>query len=409
MPSRPCFLLALISITTFPIGAQSIISARAGIIHFSDGTVWLDNRPMEQHFGRFEQIAIGSELRTENGHAEVMLTPSVFLRMGEKSAIRMISNRLSDTKVELLSGSVVLDSTAATGSSPITIRFGNYEARITEQGCYRFDSNPPELVVVSGQMAVFHGSREAAMVDAGRTAPLNDGPLTIHESDRISDSLDTWNNTRNKSIAENNVSTANGKELSAVVDAWQNDSQALIRALKASALVPPMPSRSLSAYAPRSTYPTATSSTYSLSRTYPHSEKLGLSGIKSFGVVVETPPAGLGIDVHVIETYAKTLLATANLQVVTASVATFDQTLIAIVVNASPERSRSPRALNVQLEIRQPVVLERDLKTVVPNAITARVAQVTILDPDSDATTSVKASLGLLFNLFMTDYRTANP
>ena len=44
------------------------------------------------------------ELRTEEGRAEVLLTPGVFLRLGENSSFRMITNRLIDTRLEFLSG-----------------------------------------------------------------------------------------------------------------------------------------------------------------------------------------------------------------------------------------------------------------------------------------------------------------
>jgi len=138
-------------------------------------------------------------------------------------------------------------------------------------------------------------------------------------------------------------------------------------------------------------------------------EEFGLKGIKSFGVVVEEPPADLAVSKQEVRAYVETLLGIAGLRVVTPAEATHDQTIIDVVVTSTEKRAKSPRALNVQLEVLQPVVLVRDLTTVVPDAITARVAQITILDPASNPTSSVKASVGLLFDLFLTYYRAANP
>src|SRR5579884_808545 len=75
--------LAVFSATSF---AQSVVSARSGVIHFSEGSVFLDGQPVEQKFGRFAEMKAGSELRTDWGHAEVLLTPGMFLRIGDNTA-----------------------------------------------------------------------------------------------------------------------------------------------------------------------------------------------------------------------------------------------------------------------------------------------------------------------------------
>src|SRR5580704_4986252 len=71
--------------------AQSVISTHSGVIHFFEGAVYLDDQALEPHLARFPSMADGSELRTGEGRAEVLLTPGVFLRMDARSAIRMVS------------------------------------------------------------------------------------------------------------------------------------------------------------------------------------------------------------------------------------------------------------------------------------------------------------------------------
>ena len=109
MSHRWILCLALTPLVGLPALAQSVISAHSGLIHFSDGSVFLDDQRVEQKTGKFGQMNNGSELRTQDGRAEVLLTPGTFLRVGANSAIRMLSNKLEDTRVELLSGSAVLD------------------------------------------------------------------------------------------------------------------------------------------------------------------------------------------------------------------------------------------------------------------------------------------------------------
>src|SRR5579862_1047076 len=95
----------LVGLSSFAALAQSVISAKSGLIHYAEGRVLLDGQPVEQHLGTFPDIKEKAELRTEEGRAEVLLTPGVVLRVGESSAIRMVTNRLIDTRVEFLSGS----------------------------------------------------------------------------------------------------------------------------------------------------------------------------------------------------------------------------------------------------------------------------------------------------------------
>ena len=58
---------------------------------------------------QFGEVKEKMVLRTAEGRAEVLLPPGVFLRMGETASFRMISNRLIDTRIELLTGSAVVE------------------------------------------------------------------------------------------------------------------------------------------------------------------------------------------------------------------------------------------------------------------------------------------------------------
>src|ERR1700730_316169 len=151
------FSWVLILCLSLPAWAQSVISARSGLIHFSEGSVFLDGQRIQQTFGRFDQMKDGSELRTEEGRAEVMLTPGMFLRLGENSAIRMVSSHLADTRVELLNGSVVVESENAAANGPVTILYSDYQVQLREPGRCRIDSAPAQLRVENGKAEVFHG------------------------------------------------------------------------------------------------------------------------------------------------------------------------------------------------------------------------------------------------------------
>ena len=104
-----------------PVNAQSVISTHSGVIHFFEGAVYVGDRPLESHLGRFPSVPQGAELRTEEGRAEVLLTPGVFLRIGDRSSIRMVANDLADTQVELQAGSAIVDSGEPNSGTSVTL------------------------------------------------------------------------------------------------------------------------------------------------------------------------------------------------------------------------------------------------------------------------------------------------
>src|SRR6202040_3961893 len=143
-----------------PIGAQSVISTHSGVIHYFEGAVYLGDQSLQSHLGRFPTVPQGAELRTAEGRAEVLLTPGVFLRMGDRSAIRMVANDLVDTQVELEAGSVIVDSGEPNLNTSVTLIYKNWRVHVLQKGVYRIDVDPPRLWVRQGQAEVLSGVHE---------------------------------------------------------------------------------------------------------------------------------------------------------------------------------------------------------------------------------------------------------
>src|SRR5215472_16387497 len=57
--------------------AQSVISARSGLIHFFEGAISIDGQPVPPINGRFAEIPEGSRLNTNAGRAEILLGPEI--------------------------------------------------------------------------------------------------------------------------------------------------------------------------------------------------------------------------------------------------------------------------------------------------------------------------------------------
>jgi hypothetical protein len=235
-----------------PASAQSVISAHSGVIHFSEGSVFLDDQRVEQKTGKFDQMNNGSELRTQDGRAEVLLTPGTFLRLGANSAIRMVSNQLDDTRVELLSGAAIVNQGSDTlVDTAVTILYNLDEVHIKKAGRYRFDSEPPQVKVESGDVEVFADGKSVE-AGAGYVVPfegkltarklLNDSQLNDAGSSKAGDELGNWDQARNNSVAESNTDAAATSDLSGVIDGWQNNPDAVLQSLGIPPYIPGMSS-----------------------------------------------------------------------------------------------------------------------------------------------------------------------
>jgi hypothetical protein len=246
MPHRWIFCWALTPLLGLPALAQSVISAHSGVIHFADGSVFLDDQRVEQKSGKFDQIRNGSELRTQDGRAEVLLTPGTFLRMGANSAIRMISNQLEDTRVELLNGSAVLDQGSDTlANTSVTVLYNLDQVHIKKPGRYRFDSEPPQVKVETGDADVTTADGKSVEAGAGYAVAL-EGKLTARKVlGDSNDGLDSWSSARDHSVADSNLQAAGSSDLSNTIDGWQNDPDAVLQALG----IPPYPP-GMSSYIP---------------------------------------------------------------------------------------------------------------------------------------------------------------
>ena len=189
---------------------QAVISTRSGVVHFFDGSVSVAGRPLEARFGKFTTIPEGGELRTEQGRAEVLLTPGVILRVGEKSAIRLVSSALANTRVELLSGSVVMESAEAAEGTSVTLTYKGWSLRQPNQGSYRVDTDPPRLQVRGGKVEVSSTERPAPVsVAEGMDLAFADElkPTKSAASDGP-DVLNDWADGRDQSISADNAISA---------------------------------------------------------------------------------------------------------------------------------------------------------------------------------------------------------
>ena len=200
--------LAVLALGALPAFAQTVIGAKSGVINWVEGDAFLGDKPYTMQPSQFGEVKEGMTFRTEEGRAEVLLPPGVFLRIAEKSSFKMISNRLIDTRVELLAGSGVVEVDDLAKEATVTVVCKDGTVSLTKPGIYRFDAEPARMKVFKGTAEVALGG-ENTSVPAGKMIALS-GPVASVEKFDIAqtDSLDHWSRRRGELLANANISAA---------------------------------------------------------------------------------------------------------------------------------------------------------------------------------------------------------
>ena len=207
---------------------QYVISAHSGVVQTVDGRAYLNDKAVDVKFGQFPDIKNNQEFRTEEGRAEILLTPGVFLRMGENSSIRMVSNELSDTRVEVLTGAAMVECDEAqkgeAKDNAITLIYKGHSALLLKHGLYRLDTNPASFKVYEGE-AIVKGESGQVTLKAGKETSLT-GVLMAESFDKkAADELYLWSNQRSGYLAQASASSAmtlrNGSYSAGSYSPWQ--------------------------------------------------------------------------------------------------------------------------------------------------------------------------------------------
>ncbi len=186
---------------------QNVISAKSGLVHYTEGDVSVDGKPVSGKAGVFAQVNKDGRMTTTEGRAEVLMTPGVFLRVGEQSAIHMISTSLADTRVGIESGRALLESDTPMKGNIVTLLYKDYAMAPTKPGLYEITTNPPQFKVYSGEAEVTLNG-QTIVAKEGKLVNLSAALAQEHFPDKDGDDLYRWSKLRSGYISEANASAA---------------------------------------------------------------------------------------------------------------------------------------------------------------------------------------------------------
>lgn len=188
--------------------AQQVVSARPGAVNYVEGTVTLNGSPVTAKAVGSTEVGPGQVLQTGQGKAEVLLTPGVFVRLGENSALQMIVPKLTDTQVALQKGEATVEVDEIEKENHLDIADNGMHVVLEQKGVYELDADQPSVRVYDGKVMVREGDREID-VGKGKMLSLASAGLKAQKFDRKQgDELYAWSKLRSEYMAQANLASA---------------------------------------------------------------------------------------------------------------------------------------------------------------------------------------------------------
>ena len=202
------FLAAVLSAPAWGV-ADHPGTAYPGTLNYVEGQVSIGSQAVDSKSIGTAQLSAGETMTTQLGKAEVLLTPGVFLRLGDSSEVKMIAPNLTDTEVAIQKGEATVEVTDIHRENRLIVDEGNAATRLEKNGFYDFDADQGVVRVFSGQADVQENDR-TVKVKGGHEVILAAENLQAHGFDKnaYEGDLYSWSKLRSSYMAEANADVA---------------------------------------------------------------------------------------------------------------------------------------------------------------------------------------------------------
>jgi hypothetical protein len=181
-------------------------SANPGAVNYVEGAVLLDGNPLRREDVGRAYMQPGEVLSTETGKAEVLLTPGVFLRLDDRSAVKMITPDLTKTQVEIEKGRVAVEVDQIFPQNDLEVIDGGVTTQMIKPGFYEFSAGQPDALVFKGKAVVREDGRSKDIKDHHEmTLVANaEGKSVNFDTRGAQDGFYNWSSLRSEYLAEAN-------------------------------------------------------------------------------------------------------------------------------------------------------------------------------------------------------------
>jgi hypothetical protein len=195
---------------------QSANPAVPGTLNYVEGQVSINGQVVNELSASSTQLHGGQVVATGNGRAEILLTPGVFLRLGDNSAASMVSPDLARTEVELLKGRADVEVDQLYKQNNLLVKINGDETRLLKTGLYAFNFDSGTVRVFDGEASVLpvDGQQKPVVVKKGHELAMNGEGVKPKDFDQKAseDALYNWSSLRSQYLGEANVQLASAYE-----------------------------------------------------------------------------------------------------------------------------------------------------------------------------------------------------
>ncbi len=185
----------------------------AGTVNYVEGQALIGGQALAPNSlsSGMTVLAPGQVLSTGAGRAEILLTPGVFFRMSNNSAVMMVTPGLENTVVMLQKGRALVEVDSVLPENNIMINQNGMSTRILRPGLYDFDADHGAVRVFDGKASIqANGQTVEVNGDHQLMALAVNGKSKEHKFDKKSyqDDFYRWASLRSSYLTEANVDAA---------------------------------------------------------------------------------------------------------------------------------------------------------------------------------------------------------
>ena len=212
----------IIPMTFVAAPAWCAAPAHPGTLNYVEGEARINGKTVTNANVGTIDVNEGQVIETGAGKAEILLTPGVFLRLGENSSVRLDAAGLTDTRVAILSGHVMIEADDLQKENNIQILDQGAVSRLEKNGIYSFTANPAQVATFDGKVEVTENERNIELGKGHETDP-NGSPHALKFDVKAdeNDPLYAWSKVRSQYLAEADVDQASNIMMSGA--GWYGD------------------------------------------------------------------------------------------------------------------------------------------------------------------------------------------
>lgn len=185
-------------------------SALPGTVNYVEGSVDLGNQALNAKSIGATTLEPGQTIVTNNGKAEILLTPGVFVRLGDNSALQLVSPNLTKTEVQLERGKAMVEVDEIHKDNDLLMADNGAVTQMQKAGLYEFNADSGKVLVFKGEAKVDEGDLHKE-VKGGHELNVEQAKLktTGFDKDKYEDSdLYKFSSLRSQYIADASANAA---------------------------------------------------------------------------------------------------------------------------------------------------------------------------------------------------------